>query len=35
MYPDFRDEDDNVLLRLEDDATMKKEWFVSKELIVV
>lgn len=35
LYPDFRDEDDNVILRLADDVTMKKEWFVSKELITV
>ena len=35
QFHNFSGDSDNLCLRLKDDATMKKEWFVSKELIVV
>lgn len=35
QFHNFSGDSDNLCLRLKDDATMKKEWFVSKERIVV
>lgn len=33
LFPEFEDKNDNIILRLEDDANIKKERMISKELI--